>query len=429
MMTEMYGNCFLPPNQADIPYTISQINEGIATIIESQNTLVWIEGEISNWKPSTSGHCYFRLKDSQSQIPAVIWRSNVLQLKFDPEDGMAITAIASIRVYQKGGYYQLDVHRMQPAGKGALYAAFEKLKQKLEKEGLFDIEHKRPIPKSIQKLGIVTSKYGAAIQDMIKIAANRAPQTDIVLVNVQVQGEKAAREIVSGIEMLNRHGECQCIIIGRGGGSFEDLQPFNEEIVARAIYNSKIPVISAVGHEIDFTIADFVADLRAPTPSAAIEMALMDTEEERRYFHQLVYSFFGKFNYFIGECENRYKACLRKSTLLKPFRMFMDYNQAKDHSTQMLFKIGREIFKSRQERIAHAATRLNSLSPLSILSRGYSVVTDKNGLTVKSSADVTTGDSISIRLHKGEISALVESVNPNTYTLTEPAVSDQAEME
>src|SRR5690554_135834 len=198
---------FLTPAESEHPYTISEINSGVANIIESGNTLVWVEGEISNWKKASSGHVYFRLKDQNSQIPSVIWRSSVSDLRFEPQDGMAVIAIASIRVYQRGGYYQLDVHRMQPLGTGALQIAFEQLKAKLEKEGLFDPVHKRPLPQSINTIGVVTSKNGAAIHDIIKVISSRAPQTDIVLVDVAVQGDKAPSEIAQAIRLLNRSEE------------------------------------------------------------------------------------------------------------------------------------------------------------------------------------------------------------------------------
>ncbi|MBD3240895.1 MAG: exodeoxyribonuclease VII large subunit [Chitinivibrionales bacterium] len=275
---------FRPPLECEQPYTVSQINNGVAEILEAGNTLIWFIGEVSNCKLHTSGHCYLRLKDSHSQIPAVIWRSTFQRLPFTPENGQEVSGVAAIRVYRKGGYYQLDIRRMQPGGLGELYAAFEALKKRLMAEGLFDEEHKLPLPATVSTIGVITSKTGAALRDIVRVVKTRAPGTDIVLTNVRVQGDGAAAEIAAGIRRFNEHGGVDLLIVGRGGGSIEDLWAFNEETVARAIYESQIPIISAVGHETDFTIADFVADVRAPTPSAAAEAAVADDRERRRHF-------------------------------------------------------------------------------------------------------------------------------------------------
>ncbi|MBD3320509.1 MAG: exodeoxyribonuclease VII large subunit, partial [Chitinivibrionales bacterium] len=213
-----HSGVFFPPKQTDRPYTVSEINRGIATIIESGNTLVWVEGEISNFKRASSGHCYFTMKDAGSQISCVMWRSTSMQLTFDIESGIEVMAIASVRVYQKGGRYQLEIQRMQPSGLGALFAAFEKLKKKLEAEGLFDKKHKKPLPETISRLAVVTSKQGAAVRDIIKVVHARAPQTDIIIRDTPVQGDKAAREIANAINEFNAREKIDCIIVGRGGG-------------------------------------------------------------------------------------------------------------------------------------------------------------------------------------------------------------------
>jgi exodeoxyribonuclease VII large subunit len=225
----------LTPISCQQPYTISQINEAVSARLEAGNTLVWFTAEISNFKRHSSGHCYLRLKDADSQIPAVIWSSAAARLDFAVEDGMEVLGIAALRVYRKGGYYQLDIQRIQPAGLGALYAAFEALKARLDKEGLFSDDHKKPIPLTVKRLGVVTSKTGAALRDIITVVCSRAPGTDIVLVNARVQGELAAAEIAHALEQLNEHDGVDCIIVGRGGGSIEDLWPFNDERVARAV--------------------------------------------------------------------------------------------------------------------------------------------------------------------------------------------------
>lgn len=392
---------FLSPQESDHPYTISEINEGISLLLESGNTLIWVEGEISNWKPSSSGHCYFRLKDQQCQIPAVIWRTSAQQLSFKPQDGDAVMAVASIRVYQKGGYYQLDIHRLQPLGSGALHAAFEKLKSKLEQEGLFDVSHKKALPDSITTLGVVTSKRGAAIQDIIRVVASRAPQTDIILSDVAVQGEAAAASIAAAIRDFNAYGKVDCIIAGRGGGSIEDLWAFNEEIVARAIYESKIPVISAVGHEIDFTIADFVADLRAPTPSAAAEMVVADNKESQRYFSAYVDRFSVAFQRYFLDIQDRYDGLVNRNALRRPLRMLLEASQYCDDLEHQCSRSLAMILRRDVARLSSAASRLNSLSPLSVLARGYGVISKEDGKAVRSSSELTPGEMVKLRFYSG----------------------------
>lgn len=402
---------FLSPQESDHPYTVSEINEGISLLLESGNTLVWVEGEISNWKPSSSGHVYFRLKDSDCQIPAVIWRTSASQLTFKPQDGIAVIAIASIRVYQKGGYYQLDVHRMQPIGSGALYAEFEKLKAKLEKEGLFDDSHKKPLPDSVNTVGVVTSKNGAVIQDIIRVISSRAPQTDIILIDVPVQGEKAATKIAEAIHTFNEYGNVDCMIVGRGGGSIEDLWAFNEEIVARAIYDSKIPVISAVGHEIDFTIADFTADIRAATPSVAAEIAVTDNKENRRYFSTYTERFALAFQRYFFGIKERFFNLYNRNALRRPVRMLLEYTQHCDDLQERCLR-GFEIkLKQDLSRLSSASLRLNSLSPLSVLARGYAVVTKASGQPVRSSSQLVPGESVNLRFFNGSAKSSITDID------------------
>lgn len=401
---------FTPPAKSERPYTISEINEGIATLIESANPLVWVEGEISNWKPSSSGHCYFRMKDQDSQIPAVLWKTTAAQLTFKPQDGMAVLAIASIRVYKKGGYYQLDVHRIQPMGTGALHVAFEKLKRKLEHEGLFDLSFKKPLPQTVNTLGVVTSKHGAAIRDIIKVISSRAPQTDIVLIDVSVQGERAAAEIANAIRAMNVFGNVDCIIVGRGGGSIEDLWAFNEEIVARAIFDSLIPIVSAVGHEIDFTIADFVADVRAPTPSAAAEMAVADSRENRHYFDMCSDRFTKTARRYFSDIQMQYSRLISSSNFKIPFRMLMDRLQQHDEN-EMRCRRNIELFLERAvSKFTSAGVKLNALSPLAVLSRGYSVVSDKYGKSICDTKQITIGSPVKVQFFKGKAVAEIVSI-------------------
>ncbi len=401
---------FLQPRECERPYTISEINEGIAAALEAGNTLVWVEGEISTWRPSSSGHCYFRLKDKNSQIPAVIWRTTALELQFKPAEGMAIMAIASIRVYQRGGYYQLDVHRMQPLGQGALYIAFQRLKAKLESEGLFDASFKKPLPPSIRRIGVITSKTGAALRDIVRVIASRAPQTEIVLLDVAVQGDQAAKQISAALTDCNAYGQVDCIIMGRGGGSIEDLQAFNEERVARAIFASKLPVISAVGHEIDFTIADYVADVRAPTPSAAAEMAVADSEDQRRLVTVIADRFRNALVRHLRTIRQDYGRLKRHSALRKPWRLFLESQQHFDELKYRTEQAVVQMLRQRTMRLASAGGQLTALNPLSVLARGYSVVSKKDGVIIRTAEQIAAGETVKIRFSRGRARGKIEEV-------------------
>ncbi|MDR0331676.1 MAG: exodeoxyribonuclease VII large subunit [Chitinispirillales bacterium] len=404
-MNDFLGNNnqfdFLTPNDSDRPYTVAEINAGIAKILEQHNTLVWVSGEISGWKSYPSGHCYFKLKDENSQIPAVIWKSAAVKLDFKPRDNMAVFAVASISVYAKAGYYQLSVHRMMPAGEGALHLAFEKLKEKLYKEGLFDDSRKRPLPSSVSALGVITSKNGAALWDIVRVVAKRAPQTDIVIIDTPVQGGKAAGQIAKAIGTMNDYGKVDLMIVGRGGGSIEDLWAFNEEVVARAIYGSRIPIISAVGHEIDFTIADFAADVRAPTPSAAAEMAVPDTMESKRYFELCAERFGNGISGYFAEVNRRVERIKSSRALTRPFRMLSEAEQSFDGARERVCQSVKSTMRIDSERLRSAAERLTALNPLAVLGRGYSVVSNASGEAVKSVKGVNIGDTVKIRFADG----------------------------
>ncbi len=399
------GFGFNPPNVCDHPYTITEINAGIASLIESHNTLVWVEAEVSNWRRASSGHIYFKLKDETSQVPAVVWRSTAQKLKFDPSDGDAVMAIASIRVYQRGGYYQLDVHRMQPSGIGALYAAFEKLKTKLEAEGLFDVAHKRALPDAVRTVGVVTAKGGAAIRDIIKVIASRSPRTNILLRGVPVQGNEAPRAVAQAIRELNEHGGVDCIIVGRGGGSFEDLCAFNDESVARAVFESRIPVVSAVGHEVDITIADMVADVRAATPSAAAEIVVPDDREGRRYYRGLCDRFSTIVTRYLFEVRGRWTRLVGSQGLRRPARLLAENRQTLDLLSARQGRSMAVMYRHKHEKIISIAGKLHALSPLATLGRGYAVVEDNTGKPVRSSSEISPGERILIRLHEGEADA------------------------
>lgn len=401
---------FLPPRECEQPYTVTEINGGIAAQLESGNTLIWVEGEISTWRPSSSGHCYFRLKDASSQIPAVLWRSTARDLTFSPADGMAVMAIASIRVYQRGGYYQLDVHRMQPLGEGALHIAFMKLKRKLEREGLFDPSFKQPLPLSVQRIGVITSKTGAAIRDIVRVIGSRAPRTELVLCDVAVQGDRAPRQIVKAIENCNEYGGFDCLIVGRGGGSLEDLWAFNEEIVARAVFVSKIPVISAVGHEIDFTITDYVADIRAPTPSSAAETAVGDQKDNRRLFNLAAERFRNGISRHFTAAMREFQYYMVHNAFRRPVRTFHETGQYRDDLQGRLQRTIVRTLHDRTAALSAAGKQLAALNPLSVLSRGYSVASTKDGTVVRSSGQLRNGDLLHLRFHKGSAYSRIEEL-------------------
>jgi exodeoxyribonuclease VII large subunit len=401
---------FRLPQQSERPYTVSEINSGVSAAIEASNTLVWVEGELSNFRCASSGHWYGKLKDAHSQIPVVVWRSTALKLQFEPEDGMAVMVIASLRVYQRGGYYQLDIHRMQETGRGALALAFEKLKKRLAAEGLFDQDQKKPLPERIHTLGVITAKTGAAIHDICTVAAKRAPRTDILLRSVPVQGEQAPRAIAAAIQDMNEYGRADCLIVGRGGGSIEDLWAFNDERVARAIYGSRLPVISAVGHEIDFTIADFVADMRAPTPSAAAEIALPDERENFRYFEGVCQRFTIAFQRALWDKRTSFHALGQRPALRRPVRMIAEARQRFDELEQRQRRAFCGSYQRMRLHLSHAAHRLEALSPLAVLSRGYSVVTDDRGKLVRSASALEIDQPVRLRFQSGEASARITRV-------------------
>jgi len=408
---------FLPPTHVERPYSISEINDGVKALLESNNTLVWVEGEVSNWRHSANGHHYFRLKDAGSQIPAVMWRSTALQQTFEPEDGMVVMAIASLRVYKRGGYYQLNVHRMQPAGRGAFFASFEQLKNKLEHEGLFDQACKKELPATVRRIGVITSKRGAAVRDIVKVVSTRAPQTDIVIMDVSVQGDYAPKEITSAIEDFNEYGAVDCLIIGRGGGSIEDLWAFNTEIVARAVFESELPIISAVGHEIDFTITDFVADIRAPTPSTAAEIAVSDSKEDRRYFSTCSQRFIHAFFRCYTDGCRKYSMLPVRQTLRRVMNYLLDSEQQLEvlrrHYSRTIYRT----LETMSSQVASFGSRLNSLSPLTTLSRGYSVVTKTDGAVVRESKQVNEGDEVHIRFHRGSARAHIKTTDENDHSV------------
>lgn len=384
--------------------TVRQLNLYVRSLIEGDPKLgdVLVAGELSNFKNHySSGHLYFTLKDKDAAIRCVMFRSNAVRLKFNPEDGMGVIIRGRVSVYERDGQYQLYAEEMQPDGIGDIALAFEQVKEKLGSEGLFDPESKRPIPRFPKKIAVVTSDTGAAVQDIMNILSRRWPLARIIMCPVAVQGEKAVPDMVSALDRIYNLSGIDVIIIGRGGGSIEDLWAFNSEILARKIYESPIPVISAVGHETDFTICDFVADLRAPTPSAAAELAVPDIGEIQLSLNK--YNIILK-NHLVGKYSNlaeRFKGCLNSSCMRNPVDFLIGRKfENLDRVCDKLKAGSKETFLTAENSINTLAGKLDSLSPLKVLSRGYVAVSDKNG-AVKNVESLKKGDSLNLEFSDG----------------------------
>jgi exodeoxyribonuclease VII large subunit len=393
-------------------YSVSDITHVVKMLIEENIPAIWVEGEISNFKAHYSGHLYFTLKDENAQLSAVMWKSRTSNLSFTLEDGMLVQAYGNITLYEKSGRYQIDIIEMQPAGRGRLQAEFERLKHKLEAEGLFDVSHKKSIPRYPNSIGIVTSETGAALQDILNILKRRAPQVNIILRPVKVQGEGAAREIAEGVRELNIYKNLDLIIVGRGGGSLEDLWAFNEEIVARAIYNSEIPVITAVGHEIDFTISDFVSDLRAPTPSAAAELAVPDRKELIENLLNLSKQLEVTYKNRINSLKEKIQSLAKSYGMRRPVDILHQYALQIDNLTGKLEKNFIDYMNQGRQKCEHLKMRLDNLNPKNVLRRGYSL-TYYNGALVKSAEKLVKDAEIVTEFYKGAVNSKVTKIRKN----------------
>ncbi len=388
--------------------TVTQINNYIKAVIEKVPVLqnIWIKGEISNLKIHSSGHIYLTLKDEGSVLKAVMFRGAAGTLRFKPTDGTKVLARGKIGVYESGGQYQMYIEEMEAEGMGDLYAKFEALKKKLSDEGLFDEKRKKPIPKFPETIGIVTSPTGAAIRDMINVLRRRCPMVKVVIYPCLVQGNEAAQSICEGIEYFNTKKKVDVIITGRGGGSIEDLWAFNEEVTARAVAESEVPVISAVGHEVDFTICDFVSDLRAPTPSAAAELAVPDVVELKRTIETSRTRMSVLLKNRV-DTQARQLELLTKRTAISQFDKFL---LDKEQNIDALFDRCVMSFKNKKEvsekLFGALCGKLSALSPLAVFERGYTSTT-KNGKTVKRISEINKGDNITLRLKDGEADCLV----------------------
>ena len=400
-----------PQYDAAAALSVTELNEYARKLLAGDPLLRSLEvtGEISGYKRHYSGHRYFSLKDDGARVQCVMFRQQALGLDFEPADGMRVTVRASASIYTRDGSFQLYVTGMRQAGQGDLYARFERLKQKLQAEGLFDPARKRPIPELPRVIGVVTSQTGAAIRDIIHVARRRNPNVGILVSSCAVQGEGAAADIVRAIERLNRHGGCDVMLVGRGGGSIEDLWAFNEEPVARAIAASKIPVVSCVGHEIDFTIADFVADLRAPTPSAAAELAVPDRGE----LLQTLFLQESRMRALMSgrlARERRMRERLAQSRVLcRPEQWLDGYRMRLSEAERRLDESFSKGMEKRGERISRIAGQLTALNPLSVLARGYASV-GREGSTVTRATQVCAGDTLTVRFADGTVTALAQAV-------------------
>lgn len=399
--------------QNTLVLSVSQLNRYIKMNFDADENLanIFISGEISNFTNHyRTGHLYFTLKDDSAAVRAVMFNSSAKRLKFMPEDGMKVIARGRVSVYEASGQYQLYVDDMQPDGVGALNLAYEQLKEKLQKEGLFSELHKKPLPPYPEKVGVITSPTGAAVRDIINVLGRRFPYAEIVFCPVLVQGEGAHLQLTDAVNMFNSKRAADVIIIGRGGGSIEDLWEFNDEGLARAVYNSEIPVISAVGHETDFTICDFVADMRAPTPSAAAELAVPDANELQYALSALKNRMFLNVSSGIADRRSRLEYLTSKGALKSPDEMLSNRSQRLDTAfSKMLSSYENRIGGKKVEFIS-AATALSKLDPMSVLMRGFAFVSDKNGKNVYSSQALAKGDKINVRFHDGSAVCEVKEI-------------------
>jgi exodeoxyribonuclease VII large subunit len=437
--------------------TVSELTARIRDLLAKNFVDVLVEGEISNCREAQSGHIYFTLKDDKAQVKCVWFRQQMRGVKFRPQDGLKVTVRGSIGVYESRGEYQIYVETMDPAGRGALQLAFEQLKRKLEAEGLFDAKNKKPLPRLPSRIGLITSPKGAAVRDVVRILRRRFPNVHLMLVPVRVQGEGAAGEIARAVRFFNQRQNVDVLIVARGGGSMEDLWAFNEEVVARAIFESVIPVISGVGHETDFTIADFVADVRASTPSAAAEIVVQTRREFDEHVVRLKRALGEQLRYRISVLSRRVHELGARRGFRRPFDLLRQRRQRSDEMTARLaqglrqrlelarrrftlahLRIARFDFRSRiatvrlrvekrsaelgvraerllrakRERIERLRLQLQERGPLKVLERGYAIATDATGNVLRSTDQVAIGDPVAIRLHRGEIGAEVKRKKP-----------------
>lgn len=416
--------------------TVSRLNTYVNRVVRSLEPLknVWVVGELSNFKRYSSGHCYFSVKDEGAQVSCVMFAQYANRMNFDPKNGQSVVLLAAADFYTKSGQFQLQVSEMRLEGMGQLYQQFEALKAKLLEEGLFDEGRKKALPYLPKKIGVITSPSGAVIRDIIHVLTRRNPHFELLLIPAAVQGVQAASTLVRAVELMNLRDDIDVIIIGRGGGSIEDLWPFNEEAVARAVASSRIPIVSAVGHETDFTICDFVADLRAPTPSAAAELVMPTYDGLMQHVGQLSYQMQMNLKRRFNQADERLRRLeesrqlgdpmeiirLRAERLQRaeasramadPYYIVASRTQYLDLIDAQLARASTSLRASIEKRLNTASAKLDALSPLKVLGRGYALVLDDNGKAVQSTQQVTQGQQLELRLHDGLISTEVIGID------------------
>ena len=391
-------------------YSVSQINRYIKGLIENDFILqsFWVKGEISNFKAHTSGHLYFTLKDKNSAINCIMFKDMAELMPYELEDGLEVVVCGYSSVYEKTGQYQIYAQIISPVGMGELSLKFEQLKNKLLEEGLFDEDFKRDIPKNPKTIAVITSPTGAAVRDIINVSTRRNPNIKIKIIPVLVQGEHAVASIVNGIKLVNEWANADVIILGRGGGAIEDLWAFNDEKVARAVFASEIPIISAVGHETDFTITDFVADMRAPTPSAAAELAtndiMSDLNMALNLFERIEYNFIQKFSFYKSKLE----FLLKRNVFKRPLDRIVNESIYIDDMEERLSRALKHSVEIKKSKFVKNIEKLEVLSPFSVLKRGFSVTTDCDGNIITSIKNLNVNDDINIETNDGIINAVVK---------------------
>lgn len=387
-------------------YSVSALNRETNALLESHFRIIWVQGEISNLSRPSSGHAYFSLKDAHSQIRCALFRLQQKQIPFPLENGQEIIIEAQVSLYEPRGDFQLIVLNVQLAGNGKLQLAFEKLKKELLEAGLFDERYKKPLPKIPKKIGIITSQTGAALQDILKVLNKRFPSIPIFIYPTTVQGETAASQICDAITLANHHNICDVLILARGGGSIEDLWPFNEKMVAKSIFNSTIPIVTGIGHQTDFTIADFVADFRAPTPSAAAESATPDAQEFLNFLTHQLQRLQKNMLSIYNHCQINLMHLTKR--LQHPGQKCRERAQQLDQFENNLYRIMQFYITSNRAKISDATTTLNALNPLNVLQRGFSMTREKLSQKILTNrSDVKVGDTIITLLKEGEIESIV----------------------
>ncbi|MBO4675508.1 MAG: exodeoxyribonuclease VII large subunit [Elusimicrobiaceae bacterium] len=385
-------------------FTVTAITLAVKQMMEGVFRDIFVEGEVSNLREAGSGHIYFDLKDREALLSAVMFKWDARKYSLELQEGIQVRVWGSLSVYGKSGRYQIVVKKVEALAKGNLYLEFEKLKQKLEAEGLFSPEHKKEIPVYPQRIGVVTSPTGAAVRDILSVLKRRNPNLEVLIAPVLVQGDEAAPQIAQAIEDLNRFTpKPDVLLVGRGGGSIEDLWAFNEEIVARAIYKSKIPVISCVGHEVDFTIADFVADLRAPTPSAAAELVVQNSQNTRAHIAQLQKQMLQAVSLFYERAKSRFNLAVNSPVLKDPSLLTQDKEQEVDDLLLRLENAWKERLSKFSYRLEIANQKLAALGPQSVLKRGYSITRKQDGMVISRVTQTTPGETIYVQVQDGMI--------------------------